>query len=119
MLEGLWCKIFGVELNAGGLCPCFYYSGQDVLLLLGKSFYRVDQIWDEIGAPLILGLHIGPGGSHRFIFGDEAVVIALKKRINANSCNGKDDDHNQTFSHLLLLLKIENSNIHINFKHKF
>ena len=51
----------GVHLNRRRLGPRFDNSGQGVLLLLGVALHRFHQIGDQVGAALILVLHLCPG----------------------------------------------------------
>src|SRR5213596_1614342 len=58
------------------LGPRLRYLGEHRLLLLGVAFHRLDQVGDEIGAPLQLHLDLGLGGAHLLVIGLDGVVAA-------------------------------------------
>src|SRR5205823_13718030 len=49
---------------------------EDAFLVPRVSLHRLDQVRDQIRASLELVLDLAPGGLHRLLFGDDAVVSA-------------------------------------------
>src|SRR5437667_2901109 len=72
------------------LGPRLRYLGEHRLLLLGVAFHRLDQVGDEIGAPLQLHLDLGLGGVH-------LLVVRLDRVVAAGAQNreerGESDEH--------------------------
>ncbi len=54
-------------------------GGQHVLLLLGVALHGRDQVRDEIGAALILVLHVGPFGLRLLLERRDRVVAAARQ----------------------------------------
>ena len=64
------------ELNRSDLRPCLGNRGQGVGLMLRVAFHYLHQVGNQIGAALIGGLDVTPGGKDRLFLGLHAVVAA-------------------------------------------
>ena len=83
IVEGL-----GRELHAGRARPRLRHRLEHAALLRGEALHRFDEVRDEVGAPLVLILDLGPGRVDVLLLDDELVVDA----------DGPDDeaaDHHQ------------------------
>ena len=66
----------GVDLDLARLGAGLDHRGQDLALLRGIALHRLHQIRDQVGAALILVLHLGPGGFRLFLQRRHVVVAA-------------------------------------------
>ena len=66
----------GVDLHRGRLGARFGDADQHVLFLLGEALHRVDEVGNQVGAPLVLVDHLGPGALHLLVGGLQLVVAA-------------------------------------------
>ena len=55
-------ELIDVDLNLRRLRPRLDHLGQHLPLLPGEAPHRLHQIWDQLGAALVLVLHLAPGG---------------------------------------------------------
>src|SRR5262249_26569803 len=59
---------------------------QHRLLLAGKTLYRLDEIGNEITAPLVLIHHLGPGSLDLLVAGLHGVVTATAREKRCSNC---------------------------------
>src|SRR5437879_1303117 len=64
------------DLNRRCLGTRFDYPGQGFLLEVGLPLHRVDQVRNQVGPPLVLRQHLGPGRLDRLVPGLNLVVTA-------------------------------------------
>jgi hypothetical protein len=53
-------ELGGIELYLHCLGPRFHHGGQHVLLLFGIALHGGDEVGDEVGAALVVVLHVRP-----------------------------------------------------------
>ena len=83
------CEVGGVHLDLRGFAACLDDALQGLLLVGGIAFDGVHQVGDEVGAALVLRLHVGPLVAYSFVHADEVVVSAYAP----NGQQGDDCDN--------------------------
>ena len=73
-------ELRGVDLHLRRLGARLDHRGQDAFLLLGIALHGGDQIGDEIGAALIVVLHVRPFRLGLLLVGRDGVVAAAGER---------------------------------------
>ena len=69
-------RSLGVELDAAGIGAGLRDLDQHAAFLLGIALHRLDQVGDEVGAALIVGLQVAPLGVDLLLGGRNAVEPA-------------------------------------------
>src|SRR6185295_19509467 len=80
-----------VEIARGQLDPARIGAGlgdrdQDAALLLGIALHRLDEIGNEVGAALIIGLEVAPGRVNLLLRGRDAVEPAAGEAERGERC---------------------------------
>ena len=66
----------GIHLDRGSLGPRLDHGGQSVLLMGGVTLDHFHQVGDQVGATLVLVLHLAPGGLGLFVQGRNGIDTA-------------------------------------------
>src|SRR5690242_11845604 len=76
---GRVAEVIGAELNAGRAGARLRHLNEDGLFLGGVALHGRDQVRDEVGAPLIIGLEVAPFGFDVLVSGGDAVQAAPRE----------------------------------------
>src|SRR5262249_60874846 len=73
-------ELGGVDLRLRGFGARLDHGSEDVLLLLGIALHGRDQVGNEVGAALILVLHVAPARLGLLLESRDDVVAATRNR---------------------------------------
>ncbi|MCY1415015.1 hypothetical protein D9M71_304820 [compost metagenome] len=94
----------GIDLDRGRLGPGFYDRGQGFLLLLGVAFDRFDQIGNQVGAALVLVLHLGPGRFYLLVIVGDVVDPATGQQAGKHQQQPQSYALEMNYLHVATLL---------------
>ncbi len=111
ILEGLeFCrvgKIRGINMHLRRLGACLGHLNQHILLLLGVTLNGCDKVWNEVGAALIIVLHLRPFGLGIFLQGRNLIVAAGRNWKREQNDEEKSAQTRNRRHHKGLVIKIE------------
>ena len=82
-------RSLGVQLHAAGIGARLRHLDQDGAFLLGVALHRLDEVGNQVGAALIVGLQVAPLGVDLLLGGGDAVEAATgeaatRRAVQAN-----------------------------------
>ena len=100
LLEFLRRKVAGIEFHLPDGGPCLSDLLKGLALVLGVSLYRLGEIRDEIGTPLIRSLHVSQRRRSRLLLLDHS-IIGTATTNTKQYYHRKDDEYDQiSFLHI-------------------
>ena len=85
-------EVIGVDGDLGGLGARLNDFGERSLLMGGVALDRVDEVGDQIRAPLVLVFDLSPGALHVLVELNHSVVSTREKSVESDEHYGHDGD---------------------------
>ena len=103
--DGTYYPTGGIDRYAGCFGPGFDNACEGLLLMFGITFYRADQVGDQIGPSLVNVFHIGPLSGHSFFQGHKAIIFFHSPQDGDQHHNSYDDPGSILFIHIFFFFQ--------------